>query len=530
VNKFQAFLMTAAAVAVVAGPAMAATPAGVVVMAKTIDDIVSLDPAETYETSGIEVDANVYDRLVKLDLKTGEVLTALADSWKVSDDKTQYTFHIRPGVKFQSGNPVSADDVVYSLQRMIILNKTPAFILKQFGFTADNLKDTIRKIDDQNVQITVSKAFSPTFVLNCFASTAAAIVDSKQVKAHETNNDWGNGWLRANSAGSGAYSIRSYTANEQVTLDANANWYMGAPKNKRVILRHVPEPASQRLLLTKGDVDVARNLSKDQLEGVSTDSNVKIAQGDKGYIMYLGLNQKNSNLQKPEVWEALKWLVDYQSIEKNILAGTYRQHQTFLPNGFLGAVDDQPYKLDVDKAKALLKEAGLDGGFKLTMDVRTTSPWPDVAQALQASFAKAGVQLDLVPGDYRAVLTKYRNRQHDIYLGFWAPDYIDPHSNAEAFASNLDNSDDTQATKTVAWRNAWAIPELTKATQAAVMEPDTEKRKAEYADLQRQLLKSSPFVVMFQQVEAVAERANVQGYVIGAGGAETNLYATISKD
>jgi peptide/nickel transport system substrate-binding protein len=509
-------------------PVNAQTPKDTVVMAKQIDDIISLDPAEAFEFSGGEVLANVYDKLVNFDVKdVSKLYGALAESWQISDDGMTYTFKLRPNVKFHSGNPVTAADVAYSIERAVVLNKSPGFILTQFGFTKDNLPQRVKVIDDHTVAITVDKPYAPTFFLNCMTAGVAAVVDSKVVKEHVKDNDYGNAWLKQNSAGSGAYILRGWRANEQYTLEANPNWYKGAPKNKRVVVRHVAEPAAQRLLLEKGDVDFARNLSKDQIAAVSSNSNIVVESGDKGYILYLGLNQKNPNLAKPEVREALKWLVDYDAIEKNIVAGTFRAHQAYLPIGFLGAISDKPYKFDLAKGKELLAKAGLPNGFSVTMDVRSTSPITDIAQAIQANWAQAGIKLEIIPGDGKQTLTKYRARQHDIYIGQWGPDYQDPHTNADAFASNLDNADDAKV-KSLAWRNAWDIPAMTKQTAELVLEKDAAKRAAGYGASQREHQKSSPFVIMFQQIEVAARRKGVEGFVIGPN-SDTNYYWNITK-
>ncbi len=516
-------------VALLAGGAHAQTPKDTVVMAKQIDDIISLDPAEAFEFSGVEVGANVYDKLMGVDLAKNNALVGdLATSWSVSPDNLTYTFKLKPGVKFHSGNPLTSADVVYSLQRAVLLNKSPGFILTQFGFTKDNVLEKIKAADPSTVTITVSKPFAPTFFLNCLTSGVASIVDSKVVMANAKDGDFGNAWLKANSAGSGAYSVRAFRPNEQYALEANPTWHNGAPKNKRVIVRHVAEPASQRLLLEKGDIDIARNLSKDQLAAVRANPAISIVQGDKGYILYLGLNTRNPNFAKPEVREAMKWLVDYDSIERNIVAGTYKPHQSFLPQGFLGAISDKPYSFNPAKAKELLAKAGLPDGFSVTMDVRSTSPITDIAQAIQANWAQAGIKLELIPGDGKQTLTKYRARTHDIYIGQWGPDYLDPHTNAETFAINENNGDDARS-KTLAWRNAWDIPEMTKLAQAAVLEPDAAKRAATYGALQREHQKTSPFVIMFQQVEVSAERKNVEGWVIGPT-SDTNFYAPIVKN
>ena len=323
------------------------------------------------------------------------------------------------------------------------MNKTPGFILTQFGFTKENAKEKIRATDDQTLVIETGEQVAPTFFYYCLTAVIGGIVDMKTVLAHEKGGDFGNEWLKTNSAGSGPFKLVSWKANDRYVLERNDNYHGTKALPKRVVVQHVAEAASQRLLLEKGDVDYARNLTKDQLDAIKGNSNIVIQQAPKGSIYYISVNQKNPNLAKPEVREALKLLVDYAALEENILRGSFVVHQSFLPKGFLGAIDDKPYKFDLAKAKALLAKAGLPDGFSVTMDVRNTSPNTDIAQAVQASWAKAGVKLELIPGDGKQVITKYRARYHDVMLLQWGPDYQDPHSNAETFAMNVDNTDAT---------------------------------------------------------------------------------------
>jgi peptide/nickel transport system substrate-binding protein len=528
--------MTAATLALLAAStflspadAPAQTPRDTVVMAKAIDDIVSLDPAEAFEASGVEAVANVYDKLINVDRNDpNKFLPEIAESWSVAADGMTHTFKIRAGLKFHSGNPVTAHDAAYSLQRAVTINKSPGFILTQFGLNKDNAAQRIRAIDDATLVIEIAKPFAPTFFHYCLTAAVASIVDSKVVKANEKDGDWANAWLKQNSAGSGAYALRSWRANEQYALEANPNWFRGAPKNRRVVVRHVPEPASQRLQLEKGDIDFARNLSKDQIAALRNDPNIVVDTVRKGYILYLGLNQKNPTLAKPEVREALKWLIDYEGLEQNLLAGTYVQHQSFLPQGFPGAIADKPYRLDVARAKDLLAKAGLANGFNLSMDVRTSAPIADVAQAIQASWAQAGIKLELIPGDGRQTLTKYRARNHDVFIGSWGPDYFDPHTNAQTFGMNEDNGDNA-ASKTLAWRNSWEIPEMTKVIAGAVLERDPAKRATTYEAVQREHQKTSPFVIMFQQIEVAGRRKNANGFALGIM-SDMNSFASITKN
>jgi peptide/nickel transport system substrate-binding protein len=149
------------------------------------------------------------------------------------------------------------------------------------------------------------------------------------------------------------------------------------------------------------------------------------------------------------------------------------------------------------------------------MDTRNATPLPEMAQVLQSDWAKAGIELEILPGDNKQTLTKYRARTHDIYIGRWGPDYQDPHTNADTFASNPNNADDSGLTGKLAWRNSWEIPEMTAKTAAAVLEQDPAKRAEMYEEIQREHQKTSPFVIMFQDIEVIAERDNVAGTIWG---------------
>jgi len=497
-------------------------------MAFTIDDIITLDPAEIFEFTAAEYAGNTYDRLIGYDYQdVSKIYGVAAESWTISDDGKTFTFKMRPGIKFASGNPMTAEDAAFSLQRAIILDKSPAFILTQFGFTADNVKDKIKAVDDMTLTIETDKAYAPTFVLYCLTATISSIVDKKLVLEHEQDGDLGYNWLKTNYAGVGPFKLRQWKANESLILDRNDDYWGGAPAMKRVIIRHIVEPATQQLLLEKGDIDIARNLGPDQLDPLRQNPDVYIQNGVKGAVYYLGLNQKNEYLSKPKVRQALKYLVDYKGMEQTVVKDLMAIHQAFLPKGFLGALESTPFHLDVNKAKELLAEAGYPDGFKVTMDTRNTSPIMEMAQSIQATFGQAGIELEIIPGDGGQTLGKYRARNHDIYIGRWGPDYQDPHTNADTFARNPDNSDDAKS-KPLAWRNAWDIPEMTKMADAAVLERDPAKRAEMYLEIQKVHQATSPFVVMFQQTEVAGVRADTKGFIIGPS-FDDNRYKDVTK-
>ncbi|SDW61500.1 ABC transporter substrate-binding protein [Litoreibacter albidus] len=512
-------LLTSAAIGLAVGvtsfSAVAETPANMLVIAHRIDDVTTVDPAESFEFAGSDISRNVYGRLVNLDpadLAAG-YQPDLAESWEVSEDGKSITFTMREGVKFHSGNPVTAEDAAFSLQRAVILNKTPAFILTQFGFTPENATETI-KADGNTLTITTDKKYATSFVLNCLTATIGGIVDKAVVMANEVDGDMGNTWLKTNSAGSGPYILNSWKPNESVTLTSNPEYYGGAPAMERVIVRHVTESASQRLLLERGDIDIARNLNPEDIAGVMSADGVKVDDELKGRLMYLALNQKHPVLSKPEVRQAFKYLIDYEGMRDSFLKGQYTIHQNFLPATYLGASEENPFSYNIEKAKELLAAAGVEG-LEVEIGVREAQERIEIGQAFQNAAAQAGIKVNITVGTAKQILARYRARELDVYLGAWGPDYPDPQTNAGTFAYNPDNSDEANATGLLAWRTGWDAGGLTEKVEAAVTEGDREKRVQMYLDIQEEFREISPFVMMFQQIEQSALRDNVANWSTG---------------
>jgi peptide/nickel transport system substrate-binding protein len=508
-------VLLAALAALPFAAAHGATPRDTVVIAKQIDDIISLDPGEDYELSGEEIATNLYDRLMRYEAEDpGKLVGGVAESWTISPDGKEYTFRLRPNQVFQDGDKLTAEDVAFSLQRVVLMDKTPAFLLTQLGWNKDNVKELVKATGPDTLQFTIKADLAPSLVLNLMTSIVASVVEKKVVLAHEVNGDLGNAWLKAHSAGSGAYRLVVWKPNESVILEANPHFRLGPPKNRRVVVRHVPETATQLLLLEKGDVDIARDLSSDQLATLVGKKDIKVESFPGSDTWYIGMNVADPRLKNPKVREALKYLVDYNGMVSSFLKGRFIVHQTFLPMGFFAAIDYNPFKLDIARAKSLLAEAGYPNGFDIKMDAPNFSPFTEIAQSVQQTMGQAGIKVSIVPQELKAVLGVYRSRKHQLALVSWGPDYLDPHTNADTFAHNDDNSD-TPKVKPLAWRNSWYIPELTKETEAAARELDNAKRAALYADLQRKVTDDGPFILMFQTASPVAARANVSGFRAG---------------
>jgi peptide/nickel transport system substrate-binding protein len=492
------------------GTARAQTPRTTLVIAAQIDDIVATDPHHSFEVTGSDLLKNVYDQLFTLDPEkaSAELQPGLAESFTVSEDGRTFTFRIRQGVRFHSGNMLSAADVVYSLRRPLLINRTPAFMYRSVGLTRENVEQMVRQTGEFEASVTFDRAYAPTLIQNLFTATIASVLDSRLVLAN-AGDDHGNAWLNRNSAGSGPYRLARYQPNESYTLERHDAWWRGRANLQRVIVRHVPEAATQRLLVERGDVDIARNLTPTDIAALRGRPNLTVHEVPRGTIMYFSANLSNPILSNPKVVEALKYLVDYDGIANNLLPGQVFPHQTFIPRAILGELDSRPYTFNPDRARALLAEAGHPNGIAISIDTANTFPSLDVAQTLQASFARGGVRLEVLPAAGGQVLAKFRARNHQLFIGTWGLGYPDPHYNADSFAHNPPGRENPGK---LTWRNAWDIPALTARTEAAMLERDVNTRAALYRQIQEEFLATSPFAVFAQQQVQAVVRSNVTGY------------------
>ncbi len=513
-----------AAQATAAPTSAAGSAANTLVYDADISDMISVDPAVSYEFNGDLVVHNSYETLVRFegaDLST--LKPGLADKWSIKDagDHWELTFNLHPGAKFASGNPVTAADVVFSFQRVLSLNKSPAFL---FSDIAQLKPDSIKAVDPQTVLISLPKTASPQGFLAILTFTVGSIVDSKVVQSHVSNNDFGSAWLLDKSAGSGPFVIDHWTKEVEVLLKANSNYGGAKPGLGAVLVKHVPEATNQLSALQKGDADIARNLSPEQIASLKGQPNVTIAKGDSLLLIYVGMNVTVKPLDNPMVRDALRMAVDYDGIVNDLLSGNAKKVQTIIPAGLAGYNPDTPFQQDINKAKALLKDAGQDKGFTLELLV-PTGPAPggvaysDLAAKLQSDWSQIGVTINIKQTTQAELLGSYRAQKGQLVLILWGPDFPDPDANVGPWT-------DYNA-KSIAYRNAWNDAGIAAKAREAALITDPAQRAAAYKAITEYVLHSGPYVVLYQPTEQFGLRSNVKGFVWSAIG--WTDFATITK-
>ncbi len=487
-------------------PATAPAEAKVLVVGLPKADTRTLDPHRQYEITPPQIMRAVYETLVTLPDKGAtidRVEPLLAESYTISDDALVYTFKLRSDVKFASGNPMTAEDVVFSFKRMGALQDNPSWLY------SDHVA-SIEAPDASTVKITLKEPNAA--FLSMLVSPNFAVVDSKVVKGQGGTDaddakdaDKATDWLDNNSAGTGPYMIKEWKRGEQVVIERNPNYWRGAAPFDRIIFREIPDDAARQQALERGDIDIAVGLDVDAIKRLEGNSNLQVITGNTLDMTYLALTM-NAELSQPladkRVRQAIKLAIDYDGIINGLLGGTALHLPTIIPLGLLGTDPALAPKRDVAQAKALLKEAGYENGFELTMVYPGERKMSNVILAdtlvakLQEDLAEVGITLKVEPRDASTWRADYRAGKLTATIADWTPDFLDPHGWAPAIAV-----EGASAAKRVYYVNK----EAEKLALAAAQITDSAKRAEMYRKVQEIMLDDAAFIGLIQpKVQIVA--------------------------
>lgn len=496
---------------------LAETPDDQLIVAITMNNILTLDPAAITGRETVQVLNNIYDTLIVLDPEDRSLQPGIAKSWEVADDNTSMRFNLRDDVTFASGNPLTAQDVAWSLKRLLSLNLAQASFLKSRGFSAENVDQHFVVENPHTLVVNLPQPDDPKLILMLLAQNGpGSILDSKLVMEHEKNGDMGTGWLTLNSAGSGPYTLTQWNSNEFVILTRNDAYWGEAPAMKRVLLRHLPESQSQRLMLEQGDIDVGYSLQAADLTALAAYPDVEVKSTPGAGFYYLAVSMKDKRFAKPKVREALRYLIDYDGINKAILPYYGELHQRPISSGAIGLLPDPGYTLDVDKAKQLLAEAGYPDGLETTLRVISEQQFMNAATAIQNTLAQAGIQAEIITGSGDQIYGAMRERKFELLVGRGGGgQQPHPDSNLRALAYNPDNSDEAGLTNYQGWRTSFHDEKLNGMIEDALLERDQEVQKEKYAAIQEYMEEIvMPIRPFSEVVDTAAFRSDVEGLIV----------------
>ncbi|MGH2403728.1 MAG: ABC transporter substrate-binding protein [bacterium] len=481
-----------------AGPAPSRVPNNVLVIGQIISDSNSLDPAQAFEFGSVWADAQVYDTLVDFSRDFTRAVPKLATSWTTSSDGKTYTFKLRTGAKFHSGATVDARAVEFSIRRVFRLNLTPAFIVTDFIKSPTD----VAAVGSDQVRVTFNQSMPEILMASVMANPVTSVVDPAVIQRNATANDpMANAWLSDHDAGSGPFRLIGWSRNLKIELQAFDDYWRGRPRMGRIFIQEMPEPTAQMLALQRGDIDVAMRLLPGQIRELTGQAGYVVRTTPTFTLRYLAMNTGYAPFANKAVRNAVKWAIDYDAI-KRIYEDTIEVGQTIVPARMFGYLPESPYRKNLDRARTLMREAGMERGFKAELLVGIDPISPDVAAKIKEDLSQIGVDVEVRVLRSAELNTIYRAQNHQMVIARWGADYPDPDNLAKAFA-DFD-------VRQLAWRNKWDHP-VKRQVQQAVAELDRAKREALYKEIQKIVLDEGPFAIYAYPLRQFAMRTSVKG-------------------
>ena len=395
------------------------------------------DPATEIFYAAGEIVRNCYDSLITYEvmpadespygvamLDTSKPTGMLAESWDVSNDGRVYTFYLRDDAVFASGNPLTGEDVRWTVERGLNIPGGISWLWNVMGVMS---ADQVEVVNDLTVRFNLDQPnslFLPSLELEVMA-----IVDSAALKEVATEEDpYAHDYLFTRTAGSGPYVVESYSAGSEVVLSAKPGYWGGTPGIDRVVYSIVPSEATRILLLKSGDADVSLFLSPEQVQNqLLNQPGINVVSIPTPGTEYLALNTTVPPLNNVLVRKALAYAVPYDELLENVMYGFGARASSPVPALTKWHRDLSPYTYDPDKAKELLTAAGYPEGIKVTVSYRLDNPVEEaVAIYLKDAFAEAGINLviDKVAASRFEVIRG--TREYEMALIYWTPYVNDP--------------------------------------------------------------------------------------------------------
>lgn len=418
-----------------AGVAQAQTAERSLVVARDMD-FNSLDPARAFcDTCQIYL-SSVYDRLVDLSEDNQTIVPLLAKEWTINDDQTEFTFKIDPAAKFSDGSAVEASDVKWTLERLKNIKGGIAYLL-----------DGLNSIETPDAATVVVKLNAPNSeFLGSLTAPYAGIMNADVVKENggdagpdAATKDTAEQWLLANSAGAGPFVLAGYSPDQELRLKRNDSYWGEKPAVPEFIFVQTKDAVSQTQLLEAGNADIAMQVDPTTAKNI-TSADVVVETRPSFNMVYVALSPGAKSLPRPldaKVREAIATAIDYEGIIDLTVDGKGARLGSPIPNGFPGAGGIDPVKYDVEKAKALMQEAGVTETLKLDATFPNVNQYGVdytlMMQKIQQDLAEIGIELNLQPVEFTVWRERVNGDGIPVTAVFFAPDYFGTSQYAQYF-------------------------------------------------------------------------------------------------
>ena len=489
-----------------------------------------IQTADVQKTSkDYEVPFNIFDRLVDVEVGTdgnSKIVPSLAESWDISDDGLEYTFHLRQGVKFHNGNDFTAEDVAYTFHRMLTVEGgvNTEFIDQIKG--ADELlageTDTlegVEVVDDYTIKVTLKEPFAG--FLASISSPGVSIYDSEATEAAGDQF----GMDPAVTVGTGPFEFSSWSFNHQLVLTRNEDYWKGASGLPGVVIKIIPDTETQSMMFESGELDILDlDYAADSVDRFTETYPDQIVQGPRVGIVYFTMNFNKEPFQDVRVRKAVQMSIDRQAILDALYGGRGQVEQGIFPHGLIGFNPDQEeIKYDPEAAKALLAEAGYADGFdmEIAADSSASDTMTMALEIVSDQLAEVGIRAEIKNYDESTWLETRKSGELGSFMSTWSADYNDPDNFIYTFFGNEEKT----RIRSINYPDTEVMERVAKARTIV----NEDERLAEYKALEEKLIhEDAAWVPMFSRLHLFAVSKRVQGFVPLWSGLSDQLFYNIS--
>lgn len=465
-----------------------------------------LDPLNASNGNGdIFADELLYSPLVRADPEGGDDLVpALAESWEVSDDGLTYTFTLREGVKFSNGQPLTAEDVTFSLDRFGDPETNVLLSNVAVGY------DSSEVVDDRTVQVNLSEPVA-AFLYNI--SIFPAFIVPKDLVEEQ-----GDAFFK-DPVGTGPFMLSEFTPGSSITFERNPNyWEEGKPYLDTVRFDFATDSNSRLLELQNGQAQIADGVLFSQIDAVQQDEDLTVQTSEVPLFAGLWLNHQREELADLKVRQAMQMAIDKDLVNSSIFRGTGT-----IPNSVLmplvgDAPDDvvEPYAYDVEAAKALMAESGYPDGFSVSLQYPAGYDYyRQLGLLLQNQLGEIGIDLELVEQPAATATTNWSSSDYDMIFPFaqFTSDIVVPDEYAQFLAG--DPSLGLQG-----FFSNWEDPAITAMVDEFVSSTDEDDRAELWPEIQQELMDQTPVINLMDLPFVSAHATNVCGTAVNALGVD----------
>ena len=489
-----------------------------------------IQTADVQKTSkDYEVPFNIFDRLVDVEVGTdgnSKIVPSLAESWDISDDGLEYTFHLRQGVKFHNGNDFTAEDVAYTFHRMLTVEGgvNTEFIDQIKG--ADELlageTDTlegVEVVDDYTIKVTLKEPLAG--FLASISSPGVSIYDSEATEAAGDQF----GMDPAVTVGTGPFEFSSWSFNNQLVLTRNEDYWKGASGLPGVVIKIIPDTETQSMMFESGELDILDlDYAADSVDRFTETYPDQIVQGPRVGIVYFTMNFNKEPFQDVRVRKAVQMSIDRQAILDALYGGRGQVEQGIFPHGLIGFNPDQEeIKYDPEAAKALLAEAGYADGFdmEIAADSSASDTMTMALEIVSDQLAEVGIRAEIKNYDESTWLETRKSGELGSFMSTWSADYNDPDNFIYTFFGNEEKT----RIRSINYPDTEVMERVAKARTLV----NEDERLAEYKALEEKLIhEDAAWVPMFSRLHLFAVSKRVQGFAPLWSGLSDQLFYNIS--